>query len=838
MVDTRSTRRTQAPSTVPPPAKKATKKNPTNTTASKPKKKGPAARGNGAPVNDTSTQQAPLAPVENGEQNEDPTTAKQSEDVEPAANDQHIETEPQTSLQVNPIDEADTPSQSEPVPPPGRAASPNPPASLGLLPATPPLRPKPRPLPRTQQPDEERDPFDLSLRRRQAPTAGMRVQPVADEDELEELVKGREDRDEDELPDIPREDAEEEDWDIDLPAQDTARALEATYTVQYGFDDYTGLAYDDDDSPRLPARSLQSPPRARSLSGTPIRSPCAPDFDATGRATRPSLPCEESTRESERGRARTRTGGGRSIAAPALDLEDDQSSGDDYAAGVEKKSRARTQVLKYGGRVSPTTSDEDADGDQAMTDEGEMSPVGQPNAKPKPKPKPKTKTKPKTKPQAKGRAKAKAKGKAKAPELDVVDGDGAGSDGAGSEDEDEDEDEDEGHTRGPLSAEVRASLEVIQENFLTAIDDLAKSCGKSSQTLHRALGTTPKMRRTQRPISQIQPRFLAITDNHIPVPRGQFAKAARTALKVKCKIDDTFTEDMLNDSEAVFKCLPWLRKWHDTINAHALADIRSKGKLKGRLQREARALTQIVHCWGYVIDTQGDSSFVFGEGDDFKEMRQTQLHNLAQQMKDQEHMFGMIEMRKRGIQAQTVPSKTLVMKDNEKLRDLNRRQFISILANQLYACHVTAGQSPGDPGAFTMKWTRFLDVARQGQCRIENYPPALEQAGLIIGTPSFNIKKITSEMFAKFLPDMEKASKRPGEREEGDDEPVEAMAIVPWTDDECMLSLEEQAAIGIVLSVDGRVLAAVNHSDRYQKEVADAARKAEKEKGKGKRRRH
>jgi hypothetical protein len=75
----------------------------------------------------------------------------------------------------------------------------------------------------------------------------------------------------------------------------------------------------------------------------------------------------------------------------------------------------------------------------------------------------------------------------------VVDGDGVGSDGAGSDNEDKNEDE--GHTRGPLSAEVRASLEVIQENFLTAIDDLAKSCGKSSQTLHRALGTTPKVGR-------------------------------------------------------------------------------------------------------------------------------------------------------------------------------------------------------------------------------------------------------------------------------------------------------------------------------------------------------
>ncbi|KAJ7788534.1 hypothetical protein B0H14DRAFT_3504162 [Mycena olivaceomarginata] len=49
-----------------------------------------------------------------------------------------------------------------------------------------------------------------------------------------------------------------------------------------------------------------------------------------------------------------------------------------------------------------------------------------------------------------------------------------------------------------------------------------------------------------------------------------------------------------------------------------------------------------------------------------------------------------------------------------------------------------------------------------------------------------------------------------------------------------MLSLEEQAAIGIVLSVNRRVLAAINHNDRYQKEVADVARKAEKEKEKGK----
>ncbi|KAJ7788532.1 hypothetical protein B0H14DRAFT_2628216 [Mycena olivaceomarginata] len=538
-----------------------------NTTASKPKKKGPAARGNDAPVNDTSTQEAPLAPVKNGEQNEDLTVF---------------------SRLLRLCD-----------PNPGCSRVPSSPTSRETL-------------------------WIYICTAAKCPRLACKCGLLLTRTKLEDLVKGREDRDEDELPDSPHEDVEEEDWDIDLPAQDAAGALEATYTMQYGFDNYTGLAYDDDNSPRLRVRSLQSPPRAHSLSATPICSPHAPDVDATGCATRPSLLCKESTHESEHKRG------------PAV------SSGDDYATGVEKKSCAWTQVLKYGGCVSPTTSDEDADDDQAMTDEGEMLPVGQPNAKPKPKPKPK--------PQAKGRAKGKGKGKAKAPELDVVEGDGTGSDRAGSDDEDEDE----GHTHGPLSAEVRASLEVIQENVLTTIDDLAKGCGKPSQTLHRALGTTPKVERTPSAWN-IWQKWWADEEDAKNLPHGQFAKAAHAALKAK-------SSPMAARVERHYECTG-----------------SGRHPEQGEIEAEV-ALTQIskqlynsykVHCWGYVIDTQGDSSFVFGEGDDFKEMRQTQLHNLAQQMKDQEHMFGTIEMRKRGIQAQTVPSKTLVMQDNEKLRDLN-----------------------------------------------------------------------------------------------------------------------------------------------------------------------
>ncbi|KAJ7703378.1 hypothetical protein B0H14DRAFT_3526962 [Mycena olivaceomarginata] len=320
------------------------------------------------------------------------------------------------------------------------------------------------------------------------------------------------------------------------------------------------------------------------------------------------------------------------------------------AAGVEKKvPRADTGLEVRRARLSDHFR-RDADDDQAMTDEGEMSPVGQPNAK--------------------AQAQAQAQDQDQAQDQASGEGEGEGE-GEGGKPKHQSLTWSTGTARGErwswerrrgrgrgrrphpraLSAEVRASLEVIQEKFPDPPSTTSpKAVGSQARRCIAALGTTPKVGRAPSAWNVWQ-KWWADEEDAKNLPRGQFAKAARAALKVKCKIDDTFTEDMLNDSEAVFKRLPWLRKWHDTINAHALADIRSKGKLKGRLQREARALTQIskqlynsykVHCWGYVIDTQGDSSFVFGEGDDFKEMRQTQLHNLAQQMKDQEHMFGCV----------------------------------------------------------------------------------------------------------------------------------------------------------------------------------------------------
>lgn len=49
-----------------------------------------------------------------------------------------------------------------------------------------------------------------------------------------------------------------------------------------------------------------------------------------------------------------------------------------------------------------------------------------------------------------------------------------------------------------------------------------------------------------------------------------------------------------------------------------------------------------VHVWGFVIDYRGDASYVFGAGDEFKEMRAAHLYSLTDQCKDQELIFGCI----------------------------------------------------------------------------------------------------------------------------------------------------------------------------------------------------
>ncbi|KAJ7884830.1 hypothetical protein B0H14DRAFT_3857071 [Mycena olivaceomarginata] len=364
------------------------------------------------------------------------------------------------------------------------------------------------------------------------------------------------------------------------------------------------------------------------------------------------------------------------------------------------------------------------------------------------------------------------------------------------------------------SGAVKDRLYELYDKFTTAVDELARSCGKSSLTLHQMVGTVIKTPRGLNAWNVWQRYFAETTLKEQKLQGGDYTKQARTAFIAACRVGDDFLEEKLKDSDAVFERLPWLLEWNKKLTQQAVIAVREKGKLKPKLRREIKPVTQIAK---QMLDTYG-----------VHEMRALQLHNLNQQVKDQEHTFGMIEMRKRGLAAHSIPIQNLNPHEHEGPRDVFRRQFTSIIGGQLWAfCHA-AGTLSGqdvDRARFQMKWnTKFIDVARESKCRIVNYPAALQAANQIIGTQQFNVKKIKSATFERFMSSLVKANETRNANDDADD----IMQIVAWEQDEIDLPLDEQGDVAVVVDEHGVGLVTVKQSDGYAKEVKKQAEKAEK----------
>ncbi|KAJ6524781.1 hypothetical protein B0H19DRAFT_1085170 [Mycena capillaripes] len=759
-------------------------------------------------------------------------------------------------------------SSNDPIPP-----------MLPASPGTPPPPPRPRARPRHNEDsiptsdaaltDLANDPFNLSGR----VTLGKRLQ-----------VRTQVQRVEDD------EDSHTDDGEEGLELEEQYDELyNFVNNSTLGYDDAVDFAELRAVAPRdlLPRRHSASPHRASSAKSqrprrhsidSPVRpsrrpppSPSTPAVPPrqTG-SERPRSPSRSSPDDDHRGRRRTRSVGksveAQSVSPPASGqgrLESELShSSDDYANEQAQKARVKIRRAVQGDVVSPSVEDEDEEDEREFEEEVERNgfevEVGErefeeeverngfedeedeqefeeeiEDERPVAKKVDKTKTaekgwKKKSKKPAgaveaesgsataagdggrktRGKAKGKAKKVDNGRDFDCVVGDDGEEDG---EDEGEKDNEGDGNLKpGPIPAAVKERLYELYDEFTTAVDELARGCGKSSTTLHQILGTIIKIPRGLNAWNMWQRYFAETT------PKEQ------------------------KYSDAVFKRLPWLLEWNQKVTRQAVIDIRESGKLKTKLRREIKPVTRIakqmqdsfgVHVWGYVIDPEGQGSFVFGAGDDFKEMRALQLHNLNQQVKDQEHTFGMIEMRKRGLAAHSIPIQNLIPHEHERPRDAFRRQFTSIIGGQLWAfCHA-AGTLSGqdvDKARFQMKWNmKFIDAARESKCRIVNYPAALQAANQIIGTQQFNLKKIKAATFERFISGLVKAN---GTRDanDDDDDDDDVMRIVAWEQDDIDLPLDEQGDVAVVIDKEGVALVTVKQSEGYAKEVKKQAEKAEK----------
>ncbi|KAJ6464650.1 hypothetical protein C8R47DRAFT_1237447 [Mycena vitilis] len=604
-------------------------------------------------------------------------------------------------------------------------------------------------------------------------------------------------------------------------------------------------------SPR-PRAPLRSPPKPLSSSSSRSRSPGArsasPRPRAPLRSPRPRAPLRSprkpltlSPSRSPRspGRSRTPPNGPRLRVRKPVVYDppspgagsDAPPSSDEFGDQLRREERIKEKDLARGDQPRRSLEDEDEEDEEDFErefargglddDEGPGPSTRNKASKKKAAPGAKQKRasttaeKGKGKETGKGKGKAKARGKPKAKKASPL---------ADDEDDDGEGDGSESKSKpGPVSVEIRQRLAELNDKYEADVADIAREIGKPVALLHQILGDLIK---TPRALSawNVWQRWFAVShpkDEQLESDsRGAFLKALHDADGFP-DFDDTKPPT----TEESFERLPWLLEWDRNLTEQAVLNFREEGKLKPKLRKELVPVLQIadkmrktfdVQLWGFVIDPQGDASFMWGVGEDFKEMRAERKISLTQMCKQQEHIFGSINLRKQGLAPQPLPALEEEAAGGGK-RDRYRKQLGMILGSQLWGFCKTNGTLTGhdvDQSKYQMKWTtKFADVAFENQVRLINYPAALKDAGQLIGTAGFNLKDITVPIFDTFMPDLLTANRiRDPEDMELDNE---VMEIVRWTDEEMVLPLTDQREIPLVVGPDNAALVCVKSSNAY-----------------------
>ncbi|KAJ7700568.1 hypothetical protein B0H16DRAFT_1483860 [Mycena metata] len=451
--------------------------------------------------------------------------------------------------------------------------------------------------------------------------------------------------------------------------------------------------------------------------------------------------------------------------------------------------------------------------------------------------------------------KAKAK---QAAEVGPTDADIAFEAAIASEDEDEEADDD-GHPsgakkRGPIPADTRR-----------CVLDLTRPTLPKSKRLPPTLGLPPRYCTSlsaQPSRNRVKPQRGTCGK---PSMRTNTPKQKKTRQKKKARTKTRQSRDAFveacgdidpKDTAAVLAHVPELAEWRKILVEKAVADARNKGTLRTKIQTEMKPAIQILHMllesynvygFGYIIDTDGDASFLFGAGENFKEMRGT--HNLAlkRNVKDYEHIFGEIERRKRGQPA--LPPVALITREEASKRDIYRQDFSRILAGQLCSkliasvdrfAHAADLLPNPDPKSFRMLWNvKFLDMVWRCRCRIENYPDKLEEQSFIIGLSTADSRIIRESTYHDFMPALQEANSGRATANVGPDDgeylisPSCATIDVAFVDEKELLP-EEQGEVPLVSTADS-VLFYVRDSPAWQKTIGSAAKVAQRRgKGKGK----
>ncbi|KAJ6553760.1 hypothetical protein DFH09DRAFT_1318783 [Mycena vulgaris] len=332
------------------------------------------------------------------------------------------------------------------------------------------------------------------------------------------------------------------------------------------------------------------------------------------------------------------------------------------------------------------------------------------------------------------------------------------------------------------------------DNKLHKVAALAKECGKSPNTLHQLVGSVIKTTCASSPWNIYQQWH---AETHL--------KATEMSTKdyntLACDSFKTTCTDELNDPDAVYTAIPWLKEWHHKLMTNATLQWWDNGKFEVKVQKGMQPIVQQcrlmygsfgVHVWGFVIDPDGQASFMSGATDEFKAVR-TEMMKLK---------------RRGGLNSELGPTVVGLMtgdveeKEGEAACNMFRHVLGNILSHQLELFGVARSiVEPQKNKKFKMMWgPKLLDFLFKARCRVVNYPPALEDIGQQMGG-SFNLKKISLVTYKAFAPAMQKANQQ---MQEGKELGEDVMEILLWDLAEMAQSLKDQLDIAPVTAMKSR----------------------------------
>ncbi|RDB27719.1 hypothetical protein Hypma_003284 [Hypsizygus marmoreus] len=368
---------------------------------------------------------------------------------------------------------------------------------------------------------------------------------------------------------------------------------------------------------------------------------------------------------------------------------------------------------------------------------------------------------------------------------------------------------------GPIPEAAKNAVFIAHADYQCRMQDIANEYKKPVNALYQLVGQALPV-----------PRFTINGWNAFQVwygINGDETKPKTTSsaewTKVLVKKYEEYLKDKLGDDwedqQARAECLKPLIEWYKERLGDHVENMKVDGHCKKMLLSTTDKFIQYstqayemygIHVFGFAINTQRDEfgishSTSWGGSPAFAALRQSHKASISTQLNDYEAMFRVEEMKAKGLDVAHEIFTQTSRKEDELGRDYERRAFKGGLVSDYGKILMSRGKlSAAEAKNLKMPWAGWADAAFESRVCLINWPRGARAPGR-----GFDIKSpdsIPQSVIRECIHLRRQA--------EDDDMVTDYVKIVPWSDEDLLLEIEDIAINDVPL--------VVNASEKKKKE--------------------